>query len=100
MSWTYTFHRFEDRTVFEKALATKGWIEGVPEHLVALDVLGTLFRQGEATGSDPETGEPVYSRIERSGWHVNAAWNGEDMPPEFKAAEVFPVTPNQVFFTG
>lgn len=90
MSWTYTYHRFEDRDAYLAAcdaaeLARNEAGEPVPKPNMALDVIGTIWTGGTVV---PETGA-VVGQTTLPGYHVNAAWQ-EEMPSAFAASRLDP----------
>jgi len=81
MTWSYTFHRFEDRTAFEAAMIDLGWDDGAPPHHVSVDEVGILY-EGDAA---------------LSGWHVNVAWCAAPPPAAFADTQIYPETPARMF---
>jgi len=91
--WTYSYHRFDDQAAAEAAIAALPG-DGT---LVAVDILGTLYGNGERTGTDPETGAALYARQPLPGWHVNLALRGIEPPPAWVASRTTPRTPCRLF---
>ena len=100
MKYTYTYHRFDSEQDFHAACeqADFPFFEGQPspKEGCAFDVIGTIRNQGEQVGTS-EDGFPIYEMTPLPGFHVNMAWSG-DMDPAFEVSQVFPETPNRVWF--
>ena len=96
MSWIYTYHRFANEAAFNAAYDAaglpreKGQI--VPPANVALDVFGVLYDPAEYNAQ----GQQLKPAVLMTGFHVNAAWDGE-VPAPFRASRISPNAPRRVF---
>ncbi len=96
--WIPTYHRFVSRAAFLAACDAAGWprdpqaaTRPAPPVGVVLDEIGPLVvRATVGEGGAPVPGEVLDGR-----YHVNAAWQGVAMPPDFADAEITPATPQR-----
>lgn len=96
--WTTTYHRFLNRAAFLAACDAAGWPRGpdnspMPPEQAALVEIGPLV----APPGLEANGIPIPGEVLDPRHHVNAAWQGLEVPESFRAAAVMPATPNRCF---